>query len=458
MVTGLLYHAAMVHVLVRTSIAGCLATVALLAQPQAEPRALSDWAQWRGPNATGVAVDADPPTKWSETENIRFKLELPGVGYGTPIIVGDRIYLTTAIEVGPAVVAVPDNAPGAHDNAKVTKRHEFVALAIDRTKGKIVWQKKLHEQLPHAGFHTSSALASASVVTDGEYILAYFGSYGLYCLDQDGEVKWQKDFGDMRIKHGHGEGCTPVLHGDTVVVNWDHEGQSFIVALNKRTGEQIWRKDRDEVTSWATPIVVEVDGKQQLIVSGTKQVRAYDLNNGDVIWSCRGLSNNVVASPVSADGMLYAGSSYVKKRMLAVRLAGAKGDITSTDHIVWRRGARTPYVPSPLLYGDWLYFLNHYQGFLARVHAKTGEEPSRPMRLPGMREIYASPVGAAGRIYITDRQGATLVISHGLEKPALLAHNQLDDSFSASAAIVGSEIYLRGMRYLYCIAKPVKGQ
>ncbi|MGK0201882.1 MAG: outer membrane protein assembly factor BamB [Planctomycetota bacterium] len=447
----------MVHGLVRTSLVVSLAAAALLAQQQKH-----DWAQWRGPNATGVAVDADPPTKWSEKENIRFKLELPGVGYGTPVIVGNRIYLTTAIEVGAKVVAVPDNAPGAHDNAKVTRRHAFVALAIDRQKGKIVWQKKLHEQLPHAGFHNSSALASASVVTDGELILAYFGSYGLYCLDKDGELKWQKDFGDMQIKHGHGEGCTPVLHGDTVVVNWDHEGQSFIVALNKRTGEQIWRKDRDEVTSWATPLVVEVDGKQQLIVSGTKQIRAYDLKNGEVIWSCRGLSNNVVASPVSSNGMLYAGSSYVKKRMLAVRLAGATGDITKSDHVVWRRSARTPYVPSPLLYGDWLYFLNHYQGFLARVHAKTGEEPSRPLRLPGMREIYASPVGAAGRIYITDRQGATLVISHsndkGKDKPQLLAHNLLEDSFSASAAIVGSEIYLRGMRYLYCIAKPVKKQ
>tara|TARA_R110002072_G_scaffold46591_2_gene128849 strand:- start:19662 stop:21026 length:1365 start_codon:yes stop_codon:yes gene_type:complete len=454
----------MVHGALRLSIVVGVTAAAVLCQTsgptpgQTSSAGASDWQQWRGPNATGVAIDADPPTKWSEQQNIRFKLALPGIGYGSPIVVGNRIYLTAAIEVGPQGKAVPDDAPGAHDNAPVTRRHQFVALAIDRQKGEIVWQKKLHEQLPHAGFHKSSALASASVVTDGEFVLAYFGSYGLYCLNADGELQWQKDFGDMQIKHGHGEGCTPVLHGDTVVVNWDHEGQSFIVALDKRTGEQLWRKDRDEVTSWATPIVVAVDGKQQLIVSGTKQIRAYDLSNGEVIWSCRGLSNNVVASPVSSHGMLYAGSSYVKKRMLAVRLAGAKGDITNTDHVVWRRSARTPYVPSPLLYGEWLYFLNHYQGFLARVHAKTGEEPSRPMRLPGMREIYASPVGAAGRIYITDREGATLVISHGKQQPKLLAHNLLEDSFSASAAIVGSEIYLRGMRYLYCIAKPAKGQ
>lgn len=436
----------------------CLAVSLPLLSVTGQERPLArDWAQWRGPDATGVAEHADPPIEWSETKNIRFKLELPGTGYGSPVVVGDRIYLTATEEVGPAGKAVPDDAPGAHNNAKVDRRHRFLAIAIDRKKGEIVWQKQLHEQLPHAVYHESSALAAASVVTDGDWVLCYFGSYGLYCLDSAGEVKWQKDFGDMQIKHGHGEGCTPVLHGDIVVVNWDHQGQSFIVALDKHTGTELWRKDRDEVTSWATPIVVEVDGKQQLIVSGTNKIRAYDLKTGDVIWSCRGLSNNVVASPVAADGMLYAGSSYVKKRMLAVRLSGAKGDITNTDHVVWRRGARTPYVPSPLLYGEWLYFLNHYQGFLARVHAKTGKEPRRPMRLGGMREIYASPVGAANRIYITDRSGVTMVLSHE-DEPKLLAHNVLDDSFSASAALVGPELYLRGKRWLYCIAKPAKGQ
>lgn len=180
-------------------------------------------------------------------------------------------------------------------------------------------------------------------------------------------------------------------------------------------------------------------------------MRSYDLANGELIWWCVGLSNNVVAAPVAADGYVYAGSSYVKKRMLGVRLAGAKGDLTKTDHIVWRKQVRTPYVPSPILYGDWLYYLNHYQGFLSRVHAKTGKEPDRSLRLPGMREIYASPVGAAGRIYITDREGATLVLSHTGKTPTLLGHNRLQDSFNASAAISGDELFLRGVRYLYCI-------
>jgi outer membrane protein assembly factor BamB len=442
------YTHCMVVGVVRFSLALALASSALLGQ---QPDGSRGWLSWRGPSATGVAPTADPPITWSETKNVRFKTKLPGLGYGSPIVSGDLVFLTAAVAVGPELPPVPDDAPGAHDNAPVTRGHEFVVLAISRDEGEVVWQTKVHEQVPHAGYHKSSALASASVVTDGELVYAYFGSYGLYCLGRDGQVQWQKDLGDMLIKHGHGEGCSPVLYGDLVVVNWDHEGQSFLVALNKRTGEEVWRVDRDEVTSWATPIVVEVGGVAQLVVSGTKKMRAYDLESGELIWWCVGLSNNVVASPVSADGMLYAGSSYVRKRMLAVRLAGAKGDLTKTDHIVWRKQVRTPYVPSPLLYGEWLYYLNHYQGFLSRVHAKSGAEPDRALRLPGMREIYSSPVGAAGRIYITDREGATVVLSHTGKTPTLLAHNRLDDSFNATAALVGDQLYLRGLRYLYCL-------
>jgi len=420
--------------------------------------AQAHWPQWRGPLGTGAAPEADPPTTWSETKNVRLKIELPGSGQGTPIVWGNRIFITTAIAFGKRVDPVPDNAPGAHDNAAVTQHHEFAALCIDRRDGKVLWQRTLHKQLPHAVFHKTGTLASASPVTDGEHVFAFFGSYGLYCLDMSGKLLWQKDLGDMQVKHGHGEGGSPALFGDTLVVNWDHEGQSFLVAFDKRTGKERWRVDRDEVTSWSTPIVVAHGDGHQVIVSGTKRLRGYDLATGKVIWECAGLSHNIVASPVSADGMVYAGSSYEKRRMFAIRLEGAKGDITATDSVVWRRQRSTPYVPSPLLYGDWLYFLNHYQGFLCCVEAKTGKQPAKPLRLAGMREIYASPVGAGGRVYITDRDGNTVVLSHGGGTPKVLAENRLEDSFSASAAIVGDEIYLRGSRYLYCIARDKTGK
>lgn len=408
------------------------------------------WPQWRGPLGTGVAPHAKPPLHWSDTENIRWKVALPGKGHSSPIIWGDRIFLTTAIPQGdpakPRFVR-----PGAHDNLSSTYQHEFAVLAVDRKSGKILWQKTMAKDLPHEAGHVTASLASASPVTDGEHVFASFGSRGVYCLDFSGKLIWKKDLGEMHTKHGHGEGSSPALHGDTLIVNWDHEEQSFIVALNKRTGKPIWRVGRTEDTSWATPIIVEHAGRAQVIVPGTNRLRGYDLATGALIWECAGLSSNIVASPVAAGGVVYAGSSYDLRAMLAVRLDGAKGDITGTQQVMWTRRRGTPYVPSPLLYDNSIYNLHHYQGIIARLDAKSGEDQGGPYRLEEISDVYASPVAAAGRIYITSREGVTQVMSHGDPVPKMLAVNRLNDSFSASAAMVDRELYLRGERYLYCI-------
>jgi outer membrane protein assembly factor BamB len=311
----------------------------------------------------------------------------------------------------------------------------------------------VHTATPHEAGHVTASYASASPVTDGAHVLAFFGSYGLYCLDMNGTVIWKKDLGEMHTKHGHGEGSSPALYGDYVIVNWDHEDQSFVVAFDKRTGEQRWRVARAEDTSWATPIVVVHDGKAHVIVPGTNRLRSYELQGGALIWECGGLSSNIVASPVASNGVVYAGSSYDSRAMLAVRLEGAKGDVTGTKHVLWTRRRGTPYVPSPLLYDDILYNLQHYQGTLVRLDVKTGEDQGGPFRLRAIGDVYASPVGAAGRIYITSREGITQVMSHGEPTPRMLALNRLDDTFSASAAIVGRELFLRGERHLYCIAE-----
>ena len=440
----------MVRLLARVIAACCLLTPAVAADPDDGGDTQRYWPQWRGPLGTGVAPDADPPVEWSENKNIRWKIPLPGSGHSTPIVWGDHVFITTAVPYGDAMEPRHTTAPGAHDNVPITHHHRFVVIAVNRRDGKIAWRKTVHEELPHQGYHYTGGLASSSPVTDGEQLFASFGSPGLYCLDLDGKLLWEKKLGEMQIKHGHGEGSSPVLHGDTLVVNWDHEGQSFVIAFDKRTGKRRWKIRRQEVTSWATPIVVEHAGKPQVIVSGTSRVRGYDLATGNVIWECGGLSQNIVASPVAADGMVYAASSYDKRAMLAIRLDGARGDITGTDQVVWARTRGTPYVPSPLLYGDSLYFLGHYQGVLSHVNARTGKERYGSFRLVGIRNVYASPVGAADRVYITDRSGTTLVIHHG-NSPRVLARNRLSDSFSASAAIVGDELYLRGRQYLYCI-------
>jgi outer membrane protein assembly factor BamB len=236
-----------------------------------------------------------------------------------------------------------------------------------------------------------------------------------------------------------------------LIVNWDQEGECFVAAFDTRTGTERWKIRRDEVTSWASPIICEFDGKPQVIVSGTNRVRGYDLETGKVLWECGGLSTNVVASPVAADGMVFAGSSYDTRALLAIRLDGAHGNITGTKQVAWTRNKATPYVPSPLLYDNSLYFLGHYQGVLTRVNARTGADEPGAIRLPGIRDVYASPVAARGRIYISDRHGTTLVLSHR-DRLKVLAENHLDDRFNSSAAIAGREFFLRGERHLYCLA------
>jgi outer membrane protein assembly factor BamB len=432
----------------------CLATICLLAPiariSAGEPRAEEAWPQWRGPLGSGVAPLAQPPVEWSERRNIRWKTALPGRGHSTPIVWGDSIFLTTAIPFGDPVKP-RFVRPGAHDNLAMTRQHAFVVLAVSRKTGKILWQETMHKELPFEAGHVTASLASASPVTDGERVYVFFGSYGLYCLDTGGKLLWKKHLGEMHSKHGHGEGSSPALYRDTLVVNWDHEEQSFLVALDKRTGKQLWRVPRAEDTSWATPIIVEHAGKPQVIVPGTHRLRGYDLATGAVIWECAGLSSNIVASPVAAAGFVYAGSSYDTRAMLAIRLDGASGDITGTKQVAWTRKKGTPYVPSPLLYDGHLYNLQHYQGIISRLDVRTGEDQG-PFRLDDISEVYASPVAAAGRIYITARDGVTEVISHGDTPPKSLAVNVLNDTFNASAALAGRELFLRGERYLYCIA------
>jgi outer membrane protein assembly factor BamB len=421
------------------------------AQPGGE-EAQHFWPQWRGPLGTGVAPHAQPPVQWSETKNIRWKSALPGKGHSTPIVWGERIFVTTAIPYGDPVKP-RFVRPGAHDNLAMTRPHEFVVLAVSRKTGKILWQQTVHKEVPHEAGHTTASQASASPVTDGQHVFAFFGSRGLYCLDTNGKLVWKKQLGEMHTKHGHGEGSSPALYGDTLIVTWDHEEQSFLVAFDKHTGRQRWHVARPEDTSWATPIVALQGGKAQVIVPGTKRVRGYDLASGAVIWECGGLSSNIVASPVAANGIVYTGSSYDTRAMLAIRLDGARGDITDTKQVLWMRRRGTPYVPSPLLYGNFLYNLQHYQGIMVRLDIRTGEYAGGPFRMEEISDVYASPVGAAGRIYVTSRDGVTLVMSHGDKSPRTLAVNRLDDKFSASAALAGRELYLRGERYLYCIAE-----
>ena len=434
----------------------------VIALPVASASAQSDapvndvgWPQWRGPLATGVAPAADPPSRWSETENVRWKIEIPGHGQASPIVWGDRVFVLAAVPAGPG----DDSGNGFFSRLRRrfmgTVRSgdllHFVLVAIDRGNGSVAWERTAATEQPHEGRHNTGSWASGSAVTDGEVVCAFFGSRGLYCYDMDGNPLWDRDFGDLRIRMGFGEGASPAIHGDSIVVVWDHEGQSFITALDKRTGAELWRTDRDESTSWSTPIVVEHAGGTQVVTSATDGVRGYDFETGELLWEGEGVTTNAIPSPVAAEGIAYLMSGYRGNRLYAVDLSSARGNISRGGAVAWSLDRDTPYVPSPVLHDGILYFTKSNSGVLSAYDAATGRNLYGPTRLSGIRNIYASPVIAGGRLYVASRDGATLVAKAGPEFE-ILSMNRLDDGFDASPAVAGGEIYLRGQRYLYCIA------
>lgn len=432
----------------------CIFVLAVLALIAAKPDGFEkNWHHWRGPYATGVAADADPPITWSETENVRWKIAIPGVGHATPIIWGDKIFIQTAIE-GTKAESEDDNNPfgGFFGGRNDGPLYKFDLLAISRSDGSVLWQKTLRAIAPHEGTHQDATYASNSPVTDGEFVYAYFGSRGLYCVDMDGNVQWEKDVGTMYKSNTFGEGSSPVLYDNTLVIVQDHERDSFITAFDKRTGDVLWKTDRNERTTWFSPIVAEHDGKPQVITTGTNRVRGYDLATGKLLWEGDGLTRNAIPSPVAAGEFVYLMSGFRGNALQAVSLASAAGDINDSDAIAWEFNRDTPYVPSPLLSNGILYFLKRNDGILSAFNTETGEAHYGPVRLRGVSGVYASIVGAADRLYVAGRNGVVNVVQQGPEFK-ILAENTLDDSFNASPAIVGNELYLRGGKYLYCISE-----
>ncbi len=424
--------------LIAALLAGALCAAG--ASADAGTPAADHWPQWRGPLGIGVAPAADPPLTWGPGENVRWRVEIPGRGAASPVVWGDRVYLLTAVPLG------------ADTGTEAKEPMRFELLALDRADGSVVWRRTAAERRPHEGTHPDGTWASASAITDGRRVFAYFGSIGLYAYSAAGEPLWQLDLGDMSTRRSFGEGSTPALHGDTLVVTWDHEGDSFIVALDAASGRERWRRERDEPTSWATPLVVEVDGTPQVVINATNRIRAYDLATGELVWHTGGMTLNTIPTPVHADGLLYATSGFRGNALKAIRLAGARGDLDGSDAIVWSYDQDTPYVPSPLVYRGVLYIVKHNKGILTALDAVTGELLYGPERLPEVEGVYASPVAAAGRVYIAGRDGTTVVLAAG-RRFEVLAVNRLEEGFDASPALVGRELLLRGRRHLYCLAE-----
>ncbi|MDA1275852.1 MAG: PQQ-binding-like beta-propeller repeat protein [Verrucomicrobia bacterium] len=409
---------------------------------------IDNWHQWRGPNGNGVAPHGKPPIRWSEDSNVRWKVGLPGEGTSTPIIWGNQIFLVAAIETDRDAPARGKVDPEALTEPP-TQFFQFLVLSVDRNTGKELWRRIATEAVPHQGRHPTHSYAAASPVTDGNYLYVSFGSRGIFCFDLAGKLIWTRALGQMRTRYGWGEATSPVLSGDALIVNWDHEDQSFILALDVKTGETRWKADRDEPTSWSTPLAVEQEGQTQIIVNGTNRIRSYDLSSGAVLWECGGLTLNCIPSPVRTDQAVICMSGYRGAAVFAIPF-DSKGDLTGTQKLAWSYHRATPYVPSPLLYRNRLYFTYANSAVLTCLDAQDGTPVFEQQRLPELGTLYASPTAAGGYIFIVDRDGLAVVLQDG-PSIEIVATNRLNAQIDASPAIVGTQLFLRGRRELYCI-------
>jgi outer membrane protein assembly factor BamB len=453
----------------------CLLTLGVNYQPlQAADSAVynRNWPQWRGPSGNGIVPEGNPPIEWSETKNIKWKIQIPGKGHATPVIWEDKIFLLTSEATGkgvqpPAQSALApasglervfgqrrprggrDRRGGGNRGSAPTEELAFKTICLDRSSGKVLWEKVGRAEVPHQSVQRSNTYSSGSPVTNGEHVYASFGSHGLYCYDMNGNLAWQKDFGKFSVKFG--EGASPALYGDTLIIIQDNRNSSFVTALNRKTGNEIWKKSRDEASGWTTPYLLNQGGRMQAVITGSNAVRGYDLATGDVLWECSGLGSNSVPSLVADQNTIYAMSGHNNGMAMAIQLGGA-GDLTNSGAIRWKINRGTPYVPSPLLYDGLLYFCQRNDAILTCVDAASGNPHYSQERIEGISGVYASPIGVGNRIYISSQNGATAVIEKSKELK-VIAINQLDDPIDASPAVVGNELFLRSHNFLYCIAE-----
>ncbi|MEJ2110023.1 MAG: PQQ-like beta-propeller repeat protein [Acidobacteriota bacterium] len=419
-----------------------------------------NWTYWRGPQSHGVAA-GDAPLNWDDTNNVRWKIEIPGRGNSSPIIWGEKIFVTTAVPTGsappkaPAPKAAPAKKAGRGFNPMGNQgppaEHTFEIHCYDRNTGKLLWKKTARTAVPHEGFHGQyGSFASNSPVTDGKYVYAFFGSRGIYCYDLEGNLIWEKDFGvPMKMRMAFGEGIAPVVSGDRLILVFDHEGDSFIAVLDKNSGEEIWRLDREEGSNWAAPLVVDYKGQKQIIVNGTNKVRCYDFETGKLIWECGGLGANPIPQPVAQGDMVFVMTGYRDPNLMAIKLGGS-GDLTGTDAIVWSQTRGNSYTASPVLHDNKLYVLTD-NGMISCYNATTGEPYYHQQRLPQTYSFNASPVAAGGKLYLASENEDVVVLKLGEEFEVLATNTMTDQMFVASPAISRGEIFLRSQKYLYCI-------
>jgi len=416
------------------------------------------WAQWRGPDGQGIAGDPGVPLEWSPTKNVLWKTAIPGRGYSSPVVWGDRIFLTTAIEgdVVPGAKGVKHVMEGqefAHpDGVGADRQHTFKVVALDATSGRILWEKTAWEGTPYDTRHRRGSFAAPTPVSDGTLVYAYFGAEGLYTYDFQGNLKWSWKTGGI-ASFGVGVGTSPVLYQGILIVQCDEDNgeKSFIVGLERKTGKEVWRTTRNVEVSWATPILVKSGGRDELVTAGSQAIIGYEPKSGRELWRMKGLASNAVPSPVAGDGIVVVSAGYPVKIAVAVR-PGGSGDVTETDRVLWKYDKGTAYVPSPILV-DGLVYLVTDKGLISCLDAKTGKVHYEGGRPPAGASYMASPVAVAGHLLLSSMDGDTVVLKAGTTHE-IVRSNPLGEPIAASPAIVGGRLYIRGEHHLFAIGAP----
>lgn len=400
-----------------------------------------NWAHWRGPEGNGTSPSAKPPVTWSETKNIKWKAPVPGRGSGSPVVWKDKIFV---------VSAVASNGGRGFDGERLSKL-KFNLFCFHRENGKLIWEKTAVSATPHEGTHSTNGFASASPCTNGRHVYAHFGSRGLYCYTIDGELVWKRDdFGKMNTRNTFGEGSSPTLIDNMILLPWDHEGPSALYALDQLTGKTIWKTERkDEPTNWCTPFVAEHNGQKQVIMNGQTFIRSYDLKTGGELWRIAGKAQRPVTCAVAKDDLVIVASGFRGSYGGAFRLSG-RGDLKGTKDVVWSWEKNTPDLASPVLSGDLLYMHKAKSASLSCINPLTGEAHYTASKIPGLSTLYASPVAANGHLFITGRSGTTVVIKDQT-KLEIVSTNSVGEGVDATPALVDDQIFIRGEAHLFCI-------
>ena len=416
-----------------------------------------NWPGWRG-DGRGISTEKNLPLKWSEDEGVKWKTPIPGAGHSSPIVWENRIFVTTAVAEDPNVESFRGGVyMGGNRKKPDESEYAYCVICLDAGQGNILWSKEVARQSPKTRRHTKNTYASETPVTDGKYVFASFGSAGLYCVDFEGNVVWQRDLGLMRRQRGWGTGSSPILFQNTVIVNCDSDDESYIAAFDKTIGNPVWRTERNEGASWGTPFLFETDDLTIIVTNASQRMRGYDAVMGKLLWECAGGSMITVPSPVAARGLVFlsSGHSLLPNRPIVAIRPEASGDITpprgqsQSDGVAWWHRSGGAYVTSPLAIGEYLY-VPLDKGILTCYEAQTGKTMYENQKLGTRNTITASPVAGDGKIYVQTEDGECYVIKPGTEFE-ILAVNKFEEIFCASPAVSAGKIFLRGRKHLYCI-------